>query len=594
MADRCLKTDCAALNSDPEKVGVRPPGTLGLGSRPWTAAQLDPARDPAPDEPEQERLADPGSLGLVGWIPDLGRLPIHCSVASASGRPSAIAAIQDPSEVEARMVADRVMTMSDPSGPQGPRQPVDRAAVASTDDRRPGMLSMAPVRAPPQVVAALRSPGSPIPASTRGFMERRFGYDFSQVRVHDDPVAAGSARAVNATAYTLGCDIVMAAGRYEPDTGEGRRLLAHELAHVVQHQSSPTPMLNRTEDEPASRVFIIGSPGPAEIRAGHPYQFALAAVGAGGTGEGCVWFVERTGYEAGGVDLAHLEDLAQGAEIRWIHEFNDVIQEVNGFAPGTITELRIFSHGLPGQVTLRYGWQERGMPNYGISIEQVQGARPDAFAPGAEVSVESCNSATSDFGSSEGNLAQELAEHTQQDVEGWSGRTSYAEVNEPGGTDDVVASQVVRGSHVDWTEMGSRFFFGREPERRTYSPARGPRIGGFQSSFEITNRLPETRTFSVMEGGTVVVRCPDANFVLAEGDLPEEPLEGEFHVLLHRERLGPDASLEMNTFPVHPNDVSAVYSNLVEGTYYLEIFTPGALTSEFPIRSTIMVDVYGP
>jgi outer membrane protein OmpA-like peptidoglycan-associated protein len=69
-------------------------------------------------------------------------------------------------------------------------------------------------------------------------MEQRFGYDFSGVRVHTGAAAAGSARDVRAIAYTVGHDIVFAEGRFAAGTSEGRRLLAHELAHVVQQEGA--------------------------------------------------------------------------------------------------------------------------------------------------------------------------------------------------------------------------------------------------------------------------------------------------------------------------------------------------------------------
>jgi hypothetical protein len=94
----------------------------------------------------------------------------------------------------------------------------------------------APGFAPPAVHDVLASPGRPLPGSTRGFMESRFGADFSGVRVHDDARAADSARAVDAHAYTVGRDLVFGAGRYAPGTAAGDRLLAHELAHVVQQR----------------------------------------------------------------------------------------------------------------------------------------------------------------------------------------------------------------------------------------------------------------------------------------------------------------------------------------------------------------------
>jgi hypothetical protein len=90
---------------------------------------------------------------------------------------------------------------------------------------------------PPSLREVLSSPGSPLEQSARTSMESRFGYDFSQVRVHTDARAAESALDVGAEAYTVGRDVVFGPGRYSPSTSAGRRLLAHELAHVVQQGS---------------------------------------------------------------------------------------------------------------------------------------------------------------------------------------------------------------------------------------------------------------------------------------------------------------------------------------------------------------------
>jgi hypothetical protein len=92
---------------------------------------------------------------------------------------------------------------------------------------------------PPVVNEVLRSPGQPLDAGVRHLMEPRFGYDFSDVRIHTDAKAAASAKAVNAKAYTVGRNIVFGRGGY----GAGaisRHLLAHELAHVVQQRGSRT------------------------------------------------------------------------------------------------------------------------------------------------------------------------------------------------------------------------------------------------------------------------------------------------------------------------------------------------------------------
>jgi hypothetical protein len=81
---------------------------------------------------------------------------------------------------------------------------------------------------------ALNDPGRPIDQGTRGYMESHFGVDFGNVRVHTDDRAAQSARNINARAYTVGADIVFSPGTYAPETVSGRKLLAHELTHVVQ------------------------------------------------------------------------------------------------------------------------------------------------------------------------------------------------------------------------------------------------------------------------------------------------------------------------------------------------------------------------
>ncbi len=87
---------------------------------------------------------------------------------------------------------------------------------------------------PPVVHEVLQTPGQPLDRTTQDSMEAHFGHDFSRVRVHDDVRASASAQTVNAQAYTVGRNIVFGAGRYAPGTTAGKRLLAHELTHVVQ------------------------------------------------------------------------------------------------------------------------------------------------------------------------------------------------------------------------------------------------------------------------------------------------------------------------------------------------------------------------
>jgi hypothetical protein len=145
--------------------------------------------------------------------------------------------------------------------------------------------------APPIVHQVLNSEGQPLEASARAFMESGFGYDFSRVRVYTDEKAAESARAVNALAYTLGQKIVFGAGQYTPDSAAGQRVLAHELAHVVQQTSSngadagvntlrvgeSGSALEREADAAAERVLSGGrlqsltESSPSIQRAGGPF-----------------------------------------------------------------------------------------------------------------------------------------------------------------------------------------------------------------------------------------------------------------------------------------------------------------------------------
>lgn len=78
--------------------------------------------------------------------------------------------------------------------------------------------------------------GRPLPASERAFFEPRFGRSFDNVRVHTGGAADHAARSINARAFTLGSDIAFAKNEYSPGSSEGRRLMAHELAHTVQQK----------------------------------------------------------------------------------------------------------------------------------------------------------------------------------------------------------------------------------------------------------------------------------------------------------------------------------------------------------------------
>ena len=118
-----------------------------------------------------------------------------------------------------------------------------------------------PAAVPPIVHDVLRSPGQPLDLATRAFMEPRFGHDFSHVRVHTDARAAESARAVHALAYTVGPHVVLDRSENPSATGEGQRMLAHELpmwfskATARCSQDSSLVMRTTTQNKKPTRLL---------------------------------------------------------------------------------------------------------------------------------------------------------------------------------------------------------------------------------------------------------------------------------------------------------------------------------------------------
>jgi hypothetical protein len=136
-----------------------------------------------------------------------------------------IAEAGDRYEQEADRIADQVIAMPAPGTvAEAPRQ-IQRFSGPS-----PGQTDTAPA----SVEKTLSGPGNPLEPALQQDMEQRFGYDFSPVRIYSGTDAGQSAQDVNAHAYTVGNRIAFGAGRFAPATPEGRRLLAHELTHVVQ------------------------------------------------------------------------------------------------------------------------------------------------------------------------------------------------------------------------------------------------------------------------------------------------------------------------------------------------------------------------
>jgi hypothetical protein len=185
-----------------------------------------PSPKPASSYLLQRKCECGGSSGLAGQCES-------CSSKKRFGLQTKLK-VGEPGDIyerEADRIADQVMAMpahhAVSSGP--PR--IQRFSGQSN-----GQIGAAPAR----VDHALSSSGTPLELALRQDMEQRFGHDFSRVRVHSGAAPEQSARDVNAHAYTVGHDIVFGAGQFAPRTHDGRKLLAHELTHVVQG-SGPEP-----------------------------------------------------------------------------------------------------------------------------------------------------------------------------------------------------------------------------------------------------------------------------------------------------------------------------------------------------------------
>lgn len=168
----------------------------------------------------------------------------------------------DPYEQEADRIAERVVRAPAVTRDQDPlnaktalsvqaRSKGEPEAEAHENPSRgnvPDVSGAGSEGAPPIVQEALSAPGQPLDSHTQKFFESRFQNDFDQVQVHSDGRSAESARAMQAQAYTAGRDIVFGPGQYAPATDKGKRLIAHELAHVLQQRGGLTARVQRQTD----------------------------------------------------------------------------------------------------------------------------------------------------------------------------------------------------------------------------------------------------------------------------------------------------------------------------------------------------------
>lgn len=224
-----------------------------------------PSRGAARSPFLQRKCACGGSAGLTGTCSD-------CQKKKLLGKPlQTKLRINEPGDLyeqEADRIADQVMAATAHTIVNGALPRIQRLAAQPA-----GQMEAAPA----SVGEALASPGRPLEPALRQDMEQRFGHDFSRVRVHSGAAAEQSAQDVNANAYTAGHDVVFGAGRFASGTHEGRRLIAHELTHVVQQDGG---QLHQALAQAKEGAATGGAPSGREKG---PLNFLATAYTVGGS-----------------------------------------------------------------------------------------------------------------------------------------------------------------------------------------------------------------------------------------------------------------------------------------------------------------------
>lgn len=215
---------------------------------------------------ESPQAAEPGHATPAG----IGNRRIQASLAEASAPAVTVSTPGDRDEVAADRAAEQVMRGADVtalprldnasghiqrvSGDISPREedgevregerPAQEASPRKERLQRKAAAGRPRRRTAERVaarVAARKGQGKPLERSVRSFMEARFGHDFSGTRVHEGAEPAAMTKAIAARAFTWRSEVYFAAGEYRPQSEDGRRMIAHELAHVIQQTGFRRP-----------------------------------------------------------------------------------------------------------------------------------------------------------------------------------------------------------------------------------------------------------------------------------------------------------------------------------------------------------------
>ena len=307
----------------------------------------------------------------------------------------------DKYEQEADRVADEVMRMSDTemrqqSEKEGGTQTQSLAGritsflqrqVEEEEEELPQTGMMAAIGGESPVPGSLeagittpRSGGHSLPGHVRAYFEPRFGYDFSRVRIHTDSLAAETASSVNARAFTLGRDIVFGAGEYTPETTVGKRLLAHELTHVVQQRSA---IARRRTKEHADDAVVADRFADLIFLAGgisHPIIQRQATIRRGSVGCPVPEAQEKLNVTGEALAVDGRFGPLTNAAVRGFQTTHSPPLGVDGIV-GTNTWIELHAaapgdHGLPlGETTNSNGW---GAGNWATAHRWRQQLQPTA------------------------------------------------------------------------------------------------------------------------------------------------------------------------------------------------------------------------
>lgn len=342
------------------------------------------------DRPERKPTPTPALLGQPAPIhakpramATLRAAPSAPSPLPASARPSLLAgagmqprlrigAPDDACEREADHVADAVLSTPTPSvqpsvgcvacnrGPSVHRTPSEHRDAGAAVEMAVNKFG----------------PGRALEADVRAYFEPRFGQRLDAVRVHTGTHAARAAEAVAARAFTLSNHVVFGTGEYAPRSRHGRRLLAHELAHVIQQQSAGDALVQR------EMVFGSGYP--------RPFKSDRAEVACVLSSK-CTWFPASIDYR---------KTAQQSGGGSGCATFKALLDHIEAAAPGSIDELGLIGHansdafGLAGRIVSDNVWfNNAGLIN-GDSLQREKGriaGLRNRFAAGAKIILYGCD-----------------------------------------------------------------------------------------------------------------------------------------------------------------------------------------------------------